>query len=205
MRTLEFFYDYASPWSYMASCRVEALAADAGAELVWRPVQMSAVFQRGNPGVAAMRSTPVPAKVTHYYKDMKDWARRLGIVIGRPPVYGGGSKPLDSRLVLLGAYLALDRGEIVRYTRAMYEAYWHDLKPLAEMSVLADIVAGLGWDPDRFRAALDDPALAARLDATIDELVARGGFGVPTFFVDGTDMYYGNDRMDFVAEALAAG
>ena len=63
MPTLEFFYDYASPWSYMAFCQVEDLAREAGAELVWRPVQMAEVFARANHGVADMRSRPVPARL----------------------------------------------------------------------------------------------------------------------------------------------
>jgi 2-hydroxychromene-2-carboxylate isomerase len=204
MRRIEFFFDYASPWSYMAFCRIEALAAETGSELSWRPLDMALLFAKANPGVAAMRAAPVPAKVAHYYKDMKDWARRLGIVIGRPPVYGGASKQLDSRLALRGALLALEHERIASYSLALYRAYWHDLRDLSDRAVLQQLAAGAGLDAGGFAAALEDAARDQRIAATVDELAARGGFGVPTFFVNGLDMYFGNDRLDFVREALLA-
>lgn len=204
MRKLEFFFDYASPWSYMAYCRIEALAAESAAELLWRPVAMAAVFAKANPGVAAMRAQPVPAKVKHYYKDMRDWARRLGIVIGRPPVYGGASRQLDSRLALQGAMLALEQGVISPYTQALYRAYWQDLRDLADLAVLGELAAGVGLDAAAFRREIEGETPRRRLQANIDDLVARGGFGVPTLFVNGLDMYFGNDRLDFAREALLA-
>jgi len=202
--TLEFFYDYASPWSYMAFCRIEDIAREAGAQLAWRPVSMGAVFQKANPGVAHMRAAPVPAKVRHYYKDMTDWARRLGIVIGRPPVYGGASRQLDSAFVLRGALLALERDLISPYTRAMYEAYWHELRDLADLDTAVEVAARVGLEPGDFRRMVEGEQLARMIERNVDELVARGGFGVPTFFVEGADMYFGNDRLEFVREALLA-
>ncbi|MBM3491998.1 MAG: 2-hydroxychromene-2-carboxylate isomerase [Alphaproteobacteria bacterium] len=204
MRQLEFFFDYASPWSYMAFTRIQALAADTAAQLAWRPLNMALLFAKANPGVAAMRATPVPAKVTHYYKDMKDWAKRLGIVIGRPPVYGGASKQLDSRLALRGALLALDRDLLPAYSLALYRAYWHDLRDLADPAALQELAVKAGLAHAAVAAALADPELDRRIAATVDDLVARGGFGVPTFFVNRQDMYFGNDRLDFVREALLA-
>lgn len=150
-----------------------------------------------------MRAHPVPAKVTHYYKDMRDWARRLGITIGRPPVYGGGSKQLESSLALRGGVLALQRGLISPYTRSVYEAYWHDLEDVSDPNVLARCAARAGLDVSDWPGRLDDPALARCVDANVDDLIRRGGFGVPTFFVDRDDMYFGNDRMEFVRDALS--
>ena len=204
MRKLEFFFDYASPWSYMAFCQVEALAADTGAELAWRPVPMGEVFRKSNPGVAVMRSHPVPAKVKHYYKDMKDWARRLGVTIGRPPVYGGASKQLDSMRTLRGGLLASDEGKLKIYSRLVFEAYWHDLKDVSDIRILADIAERSGLDMARWSRRIDAEDLTQILQQTTDELVSRGGFGVPTFFVNVQDMYFGNDRLDFVREALRA-
>ena len=204
MRKLEFYFDYASPWSYMAFCQVEAVAADAGAELEWRPVPMGEVFRKANPGVAVMRSHPVPAKVKHYYKDMKDWARRLGITIGRPPVYGGASKQLDSMRALRGGLLALNEGKLTTYSRLVFEAYWRDLRDVSEMGVLAEIAGKSGLDTTRWSRRVDAEDLSQILQRTTDELVSRGGFGVPTFFVNMQDMYFGNDRLDFVREALRA-
>lgn len=204
MARLEFFFDYSSPWTYMAFCRIAAVAAETGADLVWRPFYVAGAFRQANPGVAAMRAHPVPAKITHYYKDMRDCARRLGITIGRPPVYGGGSKPLNSARALRGAFIALEQDRISVYSRAMFEAYWRDLRDISDETVLADIVAALGFDAAAFLQATNKDDLKTKLRANTDDLVDRGGFGTPTFFVNGNDMYFGNDRLDFVREALEA-
>ena len=203
MARLEFFFDFASPWTYMAYCRIEDVEAETGAELIWRPFDMGVVFEKVNVGVAAMRAAPVPAKITHYYKDMKDWAGRLGITIGRPPVYGGASKQLRAAKALCGAFIALERDCIAPYVRKMYEAYWKDLRDLSDEAVLADIVQTLDFDVAAFLERVNSPGLIDRLDGNNEELMARGGFGSPTFFVNGDDMYFGNDRLDFVREALA--
>ena len=204
MPRLEFFFDFASPWTYMAYCRIGEIVTETAAELVWRPFDMGDLFERGNRGVATMRAHPVPAKIKHYDKDMQDWARRLGITIGRPPVYGGASKQLRCKKALSGALYAVEQDCISDYSRAMFEAYWHDLRDISDEDVLADIVAKLGFDPAEYlrRANASDGINAVH--ANTDELIARGGFGSPTFFVDANDMYFGNDRLDFVREALLA-
>ena len=203
MAKLEFFFDFASPWTYMAFCRIESIVADTAADLVWRPFDMGEVFEKGNPGVASMRANPVPAKIEHYYKDMQDWAQHLGITIGRLPVYGGSSKQLRCAKALGGALIALESACISAYSRAMFEAYWHDLRDLTDENVLADIVSKLGFDVAEFLSRIKSSELNNAVSANAEELIARGGFGSPTFFVDGDDMYFGNDRLDFVHEALA--
>jgi 2-hydroxychromene-2-carboxylate isomerase len=202
MRRLEFFFDYASPWSYMAFSQIEALCAEAGAALEWRLVPMARLFDKVNHGVAEMRAHPVPAKVKHYWKDMRDWARRLDIRIERPPVYGGASKQLDSMRALRGGLIALQAGRLQPYSRAVYEAYWHDMEDVSQADVLAKSARKAGLDMAEWTRRIDDEALTAELTRSADELIARGGFGVPTFFVDGDDRYFGNDRLAFVREAL---
>lgn len=204
MARLEFFFDYASPWSYMASCQVDELCAATRATPDWRPVPMGRLFEKANPGVAVMRSAPVPAKVKHYWKDMRDWARRLGIRIDRPPVYGGASRQLDSMRALRGGLIAKEAGKLQPYTRAVYELYWHELEDVSRAEVLAKAARKAGLDMGEWERRLDDEALTAELTRTADELIERGGFGVPTFFVNGDDMYFGNDRLEFVREALLA-
>lgn len=203
MAKLEFFFDFASPWTYMAYCRVESIVAETGSDLEWRPFDMGDVFEKANPGVATMRANPVPAKITHYYKDMQDWARRLGITIGRPPVYGGAAQQLRCVKALSGALIALERDCISDYSRAMFEAYWHDLRDLSDDDVLTNIVSDLGFDASEFLQRVNSSELENEIVANAEELIARGGFGSPTFFVDGDDMYFGNDRLDFVREALS--
>ncbi len=204
MRTLEFFFDFSSPWTYMAYTQVEALGRDTGAALVWRPFYVAAVFRGINHNVAAMRAQPVPAKLAYYRIDMSRWADRLGIRIGRPPVYGNGSKPLNSARALRGAFHAIDHGRISEYAGAVFRAYWEDLEDVSDPAVLAACARKAGLDPAAFAAGLDAPENRTRLEQNTGELIGRGGFGTPTFFVDRTGMFFGNDRLDFVREALVS-
>ncbi len=202
MKTLEFFFDFSSPWTYMAYTQVEKVARDTGADLVWRPFYVAAVFRGTNHNVAAMRAHPVPAKLAYYRLDMSRWADRLGIRIGRPPVYGNGSRPLNSARALRGAFHAIDGDRISEYAGAVFRAYWEDLADVSDPAVLMTCAVQAGLDPAAFVRDLDGPAYRARLEQNTDEFVRRGGFGTPTFFVDGTGMFFGNDRLDFVRDAL---
>lgn len=203
MHKLEFFFDFSSPWTYMAFTRVEALCADTGAQLVWKPFYVAAVFRAVNHNVTDMRRNPVEAKRAYYRADMQRWARRLGITIGRAPVYGGGSRPLNSARALRGALIAIDKGRVAEYAGAVFHAYWETLRDVSDLDVLCDIAAGSGFDPDEFRARVNGDDYRNRLKANTDELIARGGFGTPTFFVNRETMFFGNDRLDFVREALS--
>jgi 2-hydroxychromene-2-carboxylate isomerase len=199
MPTLEFFFDCSSPWTYLAFDRIEALAEETGATLVWKPILVGGVFNAVNPSVYENRARPVPAKARYYAKDLGDWVRRSGLRIGMPKPF-----PVNSVKAMRGAFLALDAGRLAPYARAVFESYWGDLRDISQDEVLADVVARVGLDREAFFAAIASPALKERLRTTTDELVARGGFGSPTMFVDGEDMYFGNDRLVLVREALLA-
>jgi 2-hydroxychromene-2-carboxylate isomerase len=199
MPTLEFFFDCSSPWTYLAFDRIEALAAETGATLVWKPILVGGVFNAVNPSVYEQRAKPVPAKARYYVKDLGDWVRRSGLRIGTPKPF-----PVNSVKAMRGAFVALDAGRLAPYARAVFEAYWGDLRDISQDAVLAEVVAQVGLDRDAYFAAIASPACKERLRASTDELVARGGFGSPTMFVDGDDMYFGNDRLVLVREALLA-
>jgi 2-hydroxychromene-2-carboxylate isomerase len=199
MATLEFFFDCSSPWTYLAFDRIEALAAETGATLVWKPILVGGVFNAVNPSVYEQRAKPVPAKARYYAKDLGDWVRRSGLRIGMPKPF-----PVNSVKAMRGAFVALDAGCIAPYARAVFEAYWGDLRDISQDEVLADVVGRVGLDRDAYFVAIASPPCKERLRATTDELVARGGFGSPTMFVDGDDMYFGNDRLVLVREALLA-
>lgn len=187
----------------MAFTRIEAICAETDAELIWKPFYVAAVFRTVNHNVADMRRNPVEAKRSYYWTDMRRWAARLGITIARPPVYGGGSRPLNSARALRGALLAIDDGRIAEYARAVFHAYWEALRDVSDLDVLCEIATGCGLDPQAFRTRVDDDEYRNRLKANTDDLIARGGFGTPTFFVDRETMFFGNDRLDFVCEALS--
>jgi 2-hydroxychromene-2-carboxylate isomerase len=197
---IEFFFDCSSPWTYLAFHGVQKLAADTGAEIVWRPILVGGVFNQVNKSVYEQRANPVPAKARYYVKDLQDWARAYGLSIGQPPVF-----PVNSVRAMRGALFALARGRVAVYTRAVFEAYWRDLEDISRDDVLARVVERAGLDRAAFFAAIDTPETKAELRANTDELIRRGGFGSPTFFVNGGDMYFGNDRLPLVHRALLAG
>ena len=103
-----------------------------------------------------------------------------------------------------GALFAQDRGVLPRYARAAFETYWGRGRDISQDDVLADVAARAGLARDAFFAAIASPEIKQRLRANTDELIARGGFGSPTLFVDGDDMFFGNDRLVLVRAALAA-
>ena len=197
MARLEFFFDCSSPWTYLAFSRIEQLGADTGAELVWRPVLVGGVFNEVNQSVCEQRANPVPVKLRYYGKDLQDWARHCGVKIGQPPVF-----PVNSVKAMRGVFVAEQHDRVAPYARAVFESYWGDLQDISQDEVLARIVERVGLERDAFFGAIAKPDLKQRLRDNTDELIARGGFGSPTMFVDGDDMYFGNDRLPLVREAL---
>ena len=198
MSRLEFFFDCGSPWTYLAFHKIEELAAEAGAELIWKPILVGGVFNAVNRGVYEARANPAPARAAYHRKDLADWARHYGLTIGWPKVF-----PVNSVKAMRGALFAQDRGVLPRYARAAFETYWGEGRDISQDDVLADVAARAALPRDAFFAALASQPIKDRLRANTDELIARGGFGSPTIFVDDTDMYFGNDRLGLVQAALS--
>jgi 2-hydroxychromene-2-carboxylate isomerase len=199
MPTLEFFYDVGSPWTYLAFHEIEAVAAEAGALLVWKPILVGGVFNAANPGVYAARANPAKARAAYMAKDLADWARLYGLRIVWPP----SVFPVNSVAAMRGVLAAFDAGRGVEFSRAAFEAYWGEDRDISREEVLSLVAARAGLDPADLLARIATPELKQRLRANTDELVARGGFGSPTIFVDGDDLYFGNDRLCLVREVLA--
>jgi 2-hydroxychromene-2-carboxylate isomerase len=201
MSTLEFFYDVGSPWTYLAFHKIEEVAAEARARLVWKPILVGGVFNAVNPAVYAARANPTKARSAYMAKDLADWARLYGLRIVWPP----SVFPVNSVAAMRGVLAAFDAGRGVEFSRAAFEAYWGEDRDLSREEVLADVAARAGLDAKGLLAQIATPELKQRLRANTDELVARGGFGSPTIVVGESDLYFGNDRLCLVREALARG
>ena len=197
MHTLEFYFDCSSPWTYLAFERALTLLDLDTVELVWKPILVGGVFNAVNPGVYDTRANPVPAKLAYSRKDLQDWARIAGVVIGKPPVF-----PVNSVKAMRGAFYALEHGVLVEYARAVFKRYWTDLADISQDQELQAIVVALGLDVDKFFAAIANQSYKDRLRDTTDELMRRGGFGSPTMYLDGDDMYFGNDRLELIKAVL---
>jgi 2-hydroxychromene-2-carboxylate isomerase len=198
MPRLELFYDVGSPWTYLAFHKIGEVADEAGAELVFRPILVGGVFNAVNPGVYAARANPTKPRWDYMAKDLADWARLYGLRIAWPP----SVFPVNSVRAMRGAIVAFHAGRGVEFSRAAFEAYWGEDRDLSRDEVLRDVAARAGLDGAELLARIATPEIKQRLRANTDELVARGGFGSPTIFVDGDDMYFGNDRLGLVREAL---
>jgi 2-hydroxychromene-2-carboxylate isomerase len=197
MHTIEFFFDCSSPWTYLGFESIQPIAARGDVEIIWKPILVGGVFNAVNPSVYENRANPVPAKARYYQKDLQDWARYVGVTIGSPPVF-----PVNSVRVMRGAFVAIEEGCLVPYARRAFERYWTDLADISQENEVKGIARDAGLDVDAFWAKINDQAYKDRLKETTDELMRRGGFGSPTMFLDGDDMYFGNDRMQLVQARL---
>jgi 2-hydroxychromene-2-carboxylate isomerase len=197
---IEFFFDCSSPWTYLAFHNIQPLAQEFGEEISWRPILVGGIFNTINPSVYASRETPVPAKARYMKKDIGDWARSAGLAIKMPPTVF----PVNSVKAMRGCiWLAQDKPDaMLPFARAVFEAYWGDDRDISKDEVLADICVSPGIDPAAFLAGIGQQAIKHALKANTDEVMARGGFGSPTIFLGGTDMYFGNDRLPLIREAL---
>jgi 2-hydroxychromene-2-carboxylate isomerase len=168
-------------------------------EINWKPILVGGVFNAVNPEVYENRAKPNPLRWGYMRKDLQDWAQAYGLQIGWPAVF-----PVNSVKAMRGAFVAEDQGLLLPYCTAVFESYWGRLEDISQDTVLSAVAAGLGMDPAHFLARIGEPDCKVRLRANTEELVARGGFGSPTIFVNGTDMYFGNDRLALVDRALGA-
>ena len=192
MAELEFFDDFVSPYSYLASARVEAAAGKVGGKVRFRPFLLGGVFKAT--GNRAPLETP--AKLAHMWVDLQRWSRRLGVPLERPGVF-----PVLTVLPLRAAFAAERAGALVPFTHAVYRAYWVEGRDVSQAAVIEEVAARAGLDGAALIAAA--PSFKEALVKQTQEAVDRGAYGAPTFFV-GSEMFVGNDRLEFAIEALAA-
>ena len=196
-KKLEFFYDCSIPWTYLAFSKIEEVAARHDAELIWRPILVGGLFNTVNPSVYEGRAKPVPVKAKYYVKDLRDWAQFYGLKIGNPRVF-----PVNSVKAMRGAFVANEHRIIAQYSRRVFESYWGDDRDISQDEVLREIVREVGLDEKEFFTKITSDEYKAKLRENTEELIARGGFGSPTMFVEGS-MFFGNDRLPLVEHALS--
>ena len=193
-KQVEFFFDVGSPTTYLAWTQLPALCAAADAALVYRPMLLGGVFQAtGNASPAT-----VPAKGRYMDADMARYARRYGVPLASNPFF-----PINTLTLMRGATGAQLRApeRFEAYLQAVFHAMWIEPQNLNDPAIAAKALAAAGFDPAEVMGWAGDAEVKAALRATTEEAVARGVFGAPTMFV-GTEMFFGQDRLDSVREAL---
>jgi 2-hydroxychromene-2-carboxylate isomerase len=195
---IECFFDCSSPWTWLAFRQLRALSTELDVAVDWKPVLVGGIFNAVNPSVYAAREHGVPAKQAYLRKDLMDWARHDGLTIQFPP----SVFPVNSVKAMRACCWLKDSGRLLPFAEAVFQAYWTDDRDISQDAVLSDIACGQGLEADLLLAASGTPEIKAQLKANTDEVIARGGFGSPTVFVGGDDMYFGRDRLPLVREAV---
>lgn len=200
--TLEFFYDCSSPWTYFAFTRIIPLAEQLGVTIEWRPILVGGVFNAVNQELyssrEAMFNSENSPRLNYYIKDLNDWAELCGLSVTMPP-----NHPISSVKAMRGAFYAAEQGALIPYSREVFATYWGGQTPdIADDEVLRAICERVGLDSAGFFAAIADQRYKDMLRANTDDVIARGGYGSPTMFINGDDMYFGNDRLPLVEYRL---
>jgi 2-hydroxychromene-2-carboxylate isomerase len=192
-KQLEFLFDYGSPFSYLANIQLPGFLKRNAAVAVFRPILLGAVLK------ATGNSSPmtVPAKARYFAEELRRWAARYGVTFRLNP------NPFMANTLFLmrGAVAAQKLGVFGAYHDAIFRAAWADGLDLGEKVVLSGILQRAGIDFEALIAATERQDVKDELRRNTEDAVARGVFGAPTFFV-GNEMFWGNDRFDFVEEAL---
>ncbi|MDP6268450.1 MAG: 2-hydroxychromene-2-carboxylate isomerase [Arenicellales bacterium] len=193
-KTVEFFYDFGSPTVYLAATQLPAIAAAVGATIDWRPMLLGGVFKStGNQSPVV-----VPAKAAYMNNDLERFAKRYGVPFRFNPHF-----PINTLALMRGAVAYQD--DVVAsstYRDAIFMAIWVEARNLNEPDVIGQVLSDAGLDPAELMNRIGQQTVKDQLIANTEEAVNRGVFGAPTFFV-GERMFFGQDRLDFVADALS--
>ncbi|MDF2462210.1 MAG: 2-hydroxychromene-2-carboxylate isomerase-like protein [Ramlibacter sp.] len=195
-RNVEFYFDVGSPAAYLAWTQMPALCESAGGNLDYRPMLLGGVFQ------ATGNQSPmnIPAKSAYMKDDLARFAKRYGVPFRHNPHF-----PINTLMLMrVAAGLQLrDPDKLVPYVDAVYRAIWVDGKDMNDPQVVASVLEQAGFDAGALLALASDPEVKDRLKSLTATAVERGVFGAPAFFV-GDQLYWGQDRLDFVKQALEA-
>lgn len=194
---IDFYFDFSSPYGYLASEKIDALAARHGRTVAWHPILLGVVFKQ----TGAQPLTQVPVKGPYSQRDFARSARYFGVPFAMPPVFPiAGQAP--SRITLWAA--RQDAAAGVRAARALYRAFFVDGRDISQPDVAAQVAGEAGFDAAAARAAIDDPAIKDALKSEVEKAIAAGVFGSPFFIVDG-EPFWGSDRFEQIERWLAQG
>jgi 2-hydroxychromene-2-carboxylate isomerase len=190
MARVEFFFDLTSPWTYLGFINVQKVLARTGAGIVYRPILVGGVFNAVNQAVYAARENKDTPRMRHNARVLHDWAAWTGVSLKFPTPFHPGKGVHAMRMATA---LEDDQPQLIAFSRAAFD----------DPEQLVAVANSAGLDGAALRVAAQTDPIKLRLRARTDELIARGGFGSPTVFVDCAKMFFGNDELPLVEFALA--
>ena len=204
---IEYFFDCSSPWTYLAFKGITDLSKKKDFELIWKPILVGGIFNTTNPSVYEARNNPNPVKekINYYFEDLKDWSNFRSIIINHDGFGEGFSPevfPVNSVKAMRGAFMFLDQGNIKNYVNSIFYSYWTDGLDISLEENLIKIVENLDVNPNKFLNFIHQQNTKDRLKDNIQELIDRGGFGSPTFFLNENKIYFGQDRNTLIERQL---
>lgn len=198
-KTLEFIFDFGSPNAYLAMKAIPELLDRAGADLDITPCLLGGIFKATGNKAPMIQYADAPAKLAYEHLEMRRFIERHGLTkFSLNPHF-----PVNTLTIMRGAIVAADEGVLDDYVDAVNRAMWEDGLKMDDAEVIAAFLTANGFDGPALLARTQDPDIKAKLVQNTEAAVARGVFGIPTFFVDGA-MFFGKDRLGQVEEALSA-
>jgi len=194
---IDFYFDFSSPYGYIASSRIDDIAAKYGREVVWRPILLGAVFK-----ITGQQPLPtIPLKGSYAKHDLVRSARLVGIPFKLPTKFPIAGQAPSRAFYWLGDK---DPPFAKKLALALYRAYFAEDRDISSPEVTANVAAKLGVDRAELLAALADPAVKERLKTEVDAAIERGVFGSPYVVIDG-EPFWGSDRIEQIEKWLATG
>nr|WP_315445919.1 2-hydroxychromene-2-carboxylate isomerase [uncultured Pseudomonas sp.] len=193
-KTVEFYFDLGSPATYLAYTQLPKICADTGSELIYIPMLLGGVFKATGNASPAM----IPAKGRYMFQDLDRYAKRYGVPLRFNPHF-----PINT-LILMRAVSGIQLRQpesFQAFIDCLFSALWVESRSLDEPATVAAVLSEHGFDPDEVLALTSDETVKAALKDNTETAVNRGVFGAPTMFI-GNQMFFGQDRLDFVEEAL---
>jgi 2-hydroxychromene-2-carboxylate isomerase len=193
---IDFYFDFSSPYGYLASTRIDELAARHGRVVCWRPFLIGALYKQ-----LGYMPLEQPGKRAYFLHDVPRSARAMGIALTIPASF---PEALIAPARALYWIADQDPAKAAAFGRAAFRAYWAEGRKLAEPAVVAEIAAGQGFAKERVLVALADQTIKDRLKAETDAAIAAGIFGSPVIVIDG-EKFWGSDRLHQIDKWLASG
>lgn len=198
-KSFDFIFDYAGPNGYLVHKVLPEFCAKVGATANYIPCLLGGIMKATNNQPPMMRYAETPAKRDYEMLEFNRFIKANGLTQFKMNPHF----PVNSLRIMRMAVAAQHEGVFDTYSEAMFAAMWEDGRNLADPDIIAEVITTAGIDPAVLAARAEDPAIKAELIANTEAAVARGAFGIPTFFV-GDEMFWGKERLGQVAEALAA-